>query len=107
MNIANDVLRGYDTLRKIVGGLVNAYQPERIYLFGSRARDDSKPESDCDLLIVVAAAARSHQSLSALAYKGLWSIGAAADVLVYTAGDFDAGTRVAASYLPQFCAKGN
>jgi hypothetical protein len=35
--------------------LVNAIQPEQIYLFGSRARGDNQADSDYDLMIVVPA----------------------------------------------------
>ncbi len=40
-------------LAEIVRRLTEAFQPERIYLFGSKARGESGPDSDYDLLIVV------------------------------------------------------
>ncbi len=33
--------------------LVEAFDPERIYLFGSYARGDAGPDSDYDLMIIV------------------------------------------------------
>lgn len=39
--------------RELLERLVAAYQPERIYLFGSHARGDAGPDSDIDLMIVV------------------------------------------------------
>jgi len=33
--------------------LVELYQPDRIYLFGSRARGEAGPDSDFDFLVVV------------------------------------------------------
>jgi hypothetical protein len=33
--------------------LVEAYHPERIYLFGSKARGDAGPDSDFDLMVIV------------------------------------------------------
>ena len=36
-------------LAEIVRRLAEAYQPERIYLFGSKARGDEGPDSDYDL----------------------------------------------------------
>lgn len=33
--------------------IVPALKPERVYLFGSRARGDARPDSDYDLLVVV------------------------------------------------------
>jgi predicted nucleotidyltransferase len=41
-------------LADIVRRLVAAYGPERIYLFGSMARGDAGPDSDYDVLVVVA-----------------------------------------------------
>lgn len=49
-----DILNKDPALAKIVRRLVQAYQPERIYLFGSMARGDAGPDSDYDLLVVVA-----------------------------------------------------
>ena len=40
-------------LSEILHRLVKAFQPERIYLFGSKARSDAGPDSDYDLMIVV------------------------------------------------------
>ena len=36
------------TLEEIVDRLVRVLAPERVYLFGSRARGDAKPDSDSD-----------------------------------------------------------
>ena len=36
-----------------MGRLVAEYQPERIYLFGSKARGDAGPDSDYDIMLVV------------------------------------------------------
>ena len=41
-----------NVLDEIVRRLVDAVDPDRIVLFGSRARDDARPDSDYDLLIV-------------------------------------------------------
>jgi Nucleotidyltransferase domain len=40
-------------LAEIVRSLIEAYQPERIYLFGSLARGEGGPDSDYDLMVVV------------------------------------------------------
>jgi predicted nucleotidyltransferase len=36
-------------INEVVRRLVDLYQPERVYLFGSAARGDSGPDSDLDL----------------------------------------------------------
>ncbi len=41
-----------DLIEEIVRRLVAAIDPDRIILFGSRARGDSGPDSDLDLLII-------------------------------------------------------
>jgi predicted nucleotidyltransferase len=40
------------TLKLMVDRIVHNHHPEKIILFGSRARGDAKPGSDYDLLIV-------------------------------------------------------
>lgn len=40
-------------LQDVVERLVDAYHPERIYLFGSAARGEAGPDSDCDVLVLM------------------------------------------------------
>ena len=68
----------------MVQRLVAAYQPEEVYLFGSRARGEARPDSDYDLLVVVPESASLEQRDSRLAYEALLGIGAAKDVVVVT-----------------------
>ena len=44
----------------MVRRLVDAYHPERVYLFGSVARGDAGPDSDYDLMVVVPDDAPAH-----------------------------------------------
>jgi len=84
-------------LREIVRRLVAAYQPERIYLFGSTARGDTDGDSDYDLMVVVADDAPPERRDSGLAYEALWGTGTAVDALVCTHGWFQARTHLKAS----------
>jgi predicted nucleotidyltransferase len=84
-------------LAEIVRRLAEAYQPERIYLFGSKARGDAGPDSDYDLMVVVPDDAPSERRRSRLAYEVLWGTGLAADVLVSTRSQFESRTHVVAS----------
>ena len=84
-------------LAEIVRRLVEAYEPERIYLFGSEARGDAGPDSDLDLLVVVPNEAPPERKRSRLAYERLWGTGVAADVLVWTAEGFDSRKHLRAS----------
>lgn len=77
--------------------LIAAYQPERVFLFGSRARDDAGPDSDYDLLIIVPDDAPPERRRSRLAYERLWGTGTAADVLVWTREYFESRVHLNAS----------
>jgi len=86
-------------LAEIVRRLVDAYRPERIYLFGSIARGDPGPDSDYDLLVVVPDDAKPEQRDSDLAYRVLRGTGIAADVIVWTRSGFE-GRRHVVTSLP-------
>ena len=81
---------GDPVVAEILRRLVAAYQPERVYLFGSAARGDSGPSSDYDVLVVVPDDASPERLRSRRAYEALWGLGAAVDVLVWRRGAFDA-----------------
>ena len=81
-------------LAEIVRRLVEAYQPERIYLFGSVARQEAGPDSDYDLLVVVPDRAPPERKDSKLAYRVLWGTGAAADVIVWERTRFERRAHV-------------
>lgn len=84
-------------LAEIVQRLVEAYQPRRIYLFGSMARGDTGPDSDYDLLVIVPDDALPERRRSKPAYKALRGTGTAADVLVCTESYFEARRHLRAS----------
>lgn len=84
-------------LAEILRRLVIAYEPLRIYLFGSKAREDEGPDSDYDLMIVVPDDAPPERRHSRLAYQVLRGTGQAADVLVWTQEAFDKRLHLPAS----------
>ena len=84
-------------LAEIVRRLVDAYQPEAIYLFGSTARGAAGPDSDYDLLVIVPDSAEPERRCSRLAYQALRGTGAAADVIVSTRSRFDSRVHVKTS----------
>lgn len=98
------ILQRDPLLADMVRRLVAAYQPERVYLFGSRARGDAGPDSDYDLLIIVPDSAPPERQRSRLAYEVLWEVGTAGDVVVMTQGYFDWMLEAAAS-LPATVAR--
>jgi uncharacterized protein len=94
----NDSLLDQDPiLAEIVDRLVDAYRPERIYLFGSKARGDAGPDSDYDLLVVVPDDAPPERRDSKLAYRVLWGVGTAVDAVVCRSSWFHARTHLKAS----------
>lgn len=74
-------------LDKIVRRVVEVAEPERIILFGSAARGESRPDSDIDLLVVKAGAHR--RKLSQAIYRQLLGVGQAVDIVVVTPEDID------------------
>lgn len=84
-------------LAEIVRRLVAAYRPERVYLFGSKARGDGGPDSDYDLLLVVPDDASPERRESTLAYRALRGTGVGADVVVWVRSRFEARKRVVTS----------
>ena len=84
-------------LAEVVRRLVEAYLPERIYLFGSVARGDAGPDSDYDILVIVPDDAPPERLRSRLAYRALRGTGTAVDVVVWPKSSFERRARVAAS----------
>jgi predicted nucleotidyltransferase len=84
-------------LAEIVSRLVACFQPERIYLFGSRARGDMGPDSDYDLLMVLDRLDEPAYRLAQRAHSLLWGLGTAADILVWSRQAFDSRLSLRAS----------
>jgi len=84
-------------LAELVRRLSDAYQPEQIYLFGSKARGEAGPDSDYDLMVVVPDDTPSERRRSHLAYQALRGTGTGADVLVWTRRMFDERLHLRAS----------
>ena len=70
-------------MSQIVRRLVEAIDPDRIILFGSRARGDARAESDFDLLAVKTTRERALR-LAQLAHRAMYEIPATVDILVET-----------------------
>ncbi|MCJ7795253.1 MAG: nucleotidyltransferase domain-containing protein [Thermoleophilia bacterium] len=85
-------------LAEAVRRLVGIYSPELVYLFGSVARGESGPDSDYDLLVVVADDAPVELRRARRGYEALWGLGAPVDVVVWTRGEFDRRLHLRASF---------
>jgi uncharacterized protein len=80
-----------EVLSDMVQAIVREADPERIYLFGSRARGEARQDSDVDLLIVVSEpfgpAHSRFQEINRL-YRALSSFRIPNDVLLYSSDEF-------------------
>jgi predicted nucleotidyltransferase len=93
-----DLLAGDPVLAEIVRRLTETLHPDRIYLFGSRARGDAGQESDYDLLVLVDRPAEPRYRLSLKGFQSLRGIPASVDVVVWDRQTFDARVHLAESF---------
>lgn len=88
-------------LAEIVRRLVVALHPEQVYLFGSRARGDARPDSDYDLLVIVPARDDAPERMERRAYRALRDLSPPLDVrvdlVIMTRADFEWMLGAAAS----------
>lgn len=72
-----------DLLDEIVRRIVAVMNPEKIVLFGSRARGEARPAGDIDLLVIANSSEPRHRRSPPL-YEALSDIRIDMDILVYT-----------------------
>ena len=84
-------------LEDMIKRLVDAFQPERIYLFGSRARGEETDDSDYDLLLVIKSSSRPRYKREQDAFRILNGVGASKDVIVLTHDEFESKLSVVTS----------
>ncbi len=70
-------------LREVVQNILRAGRPQKIILFGSRARGQDSPESDYDLLVIENSTEPRHRR-AAPYRRALKTLGVAKDILVWT-----------------------
>lgn len=73
----------------IVEKLVKAYQPKKIYLFGSFAWGQPNADSDLDILIIVDHSEQKLYKRMKPAYQALRDVRVSKDILVYTENEFE------------------
>ena len=91
-------------IAEIVSRLVETYHPERVYLFGSRARGDAGPDSDYDFLLVMPDDAPADLLRAGRAYDALWGLKTAAEVVVFGRQRFESRLKLRSS-LPAAVAR--
>jgi len=95
-----------DLLQEIVDRLAQGLRPERIYLFGSRARGQAGEDSDVDLLVVVPDSDLPRHRREAFSYDLLWGLTVPVDVIVLTRAEFQRAGRVKTSLATRVQAEG-
>jgi predicted nucleotidyltransferase len=78
-----------EAIEEITRRLVDYFQPERIYLFGSVARGDDGPDSDLDFLVVVPDDIAVEKLRAGAARKAVRGTGYAKDIVPWRRTDFE------------------
>ncbi len=78
--------------------IVKEIDPERLILFGSRARGDERPDSDVDLLVVMETDAKSANRTLPVR-RALRGVPVGKDIIVYTPQEFTAWLGASASLV--------
>lgn len=73
-------------LDALVGRIVEAVHPRRVILFGSAARNEMRPDSDLDVLVIMPDGVHRRDT-STLVYRSLRRCGYAVDIVVATESD--------------------
>ncbi|MGO9769411.1 MAG: nucleotidyltransferase domain-containing protein [Roseiarcus sp.] len=95
-----------EALDEVVRRLVETFDPESVWLFGSRAEGRARPDSDFDLLLV----AKPRGSFGSQDYERviapLIGLGVGCDVVPCSRDDFEEGTRIKTSLIAQVLSSG-
>jgi predicted nucleotidyltransferase len=78
-----------DVISEVVRRLVEHYRPERIYLFGSSARGEARPDSDLDFLVVLPDNTPRERLFDGSVYQRLRGIPFAVDVIPFRRRTFE------------------
>ena len=75
-------------MAEVVRRLVEAYRPERVYLFGSAGRGDANADSDYDILLVAPDDSPEFLRDGRRGYEVIADLPISVDLVVYTASGF-------------------
>lgn len=92
-----EILESDPKLAELVRRLVDAYQPERLYLFGSRGRDEADRDSDYDLLMILPRLENPAYRIAQQAHSLVLGLGISADILVWSRPEFERRLHLKAS----------
>ena len=87
-------------IQDLVNRIRGVASPRRIILFGSAARGTMHPESDLDVLVVVADGVHRRRTAQSI-YRNLIGLGTPVDIVVATEGDLERfGGEASMVYYP-------
>jgi len=87
-----------DLIQDIVRRIVATAQPEKVILFGSRARGEARPDSDFDVLVIKESAEPRYRRSVPL-YVALADVPAEVEVLVYTPEEVQEWSQVPQAFV--------
>src|SRR5437867_5862601 len=94
-----------EVLAEIVRRLVEAVDPDRIILFGSRARGNFRPDSDVDLLLIKPSAAPAHRRVIP-AYQAMVGLLVPTDILWRTPEEIEEWSQVPSHFTTRALREG-
>jgi predicted nucleotidyltransferase len=87
-----------DLVRDIVRRIVETAQPEKVILFGSRARGEAGPDSDFDLLVIKESDEPRYRRSVPL-YVALADLPVEVEVMVYTPQEVEEWSQVPQAFV--------
>jgi predicted nucleotidyltransferase len=87
-----------DLVQDIVRRIVATAQPEKVILFGSRARGEARPDSDFDVLVIKESSEPRYRRSVPL-YVALANVPAEVEVLVYTPSEVAEWSQVPQAFV--------
>jgi len=88
----------YPCLGEMIARIREAVDPDRIVLFGSRARGQARPESDFDLLIIKESDQPRHRRAASL-YTKLADLPVEVEIVVYTPDEVEDWSQVPQAFV--------
>jgi len=86
-------MQGQEVIDRMVRRIVERFQPEKIILFGSRAKGEHVPESDVDLLVVVREV-DDRRRLRIAMRQAVNGMGLPKDIVVLTSDEFEIKRKI-------------